>query len=158
MNQTKIEILKSLRERKKTVSELSKELGVTKPSVYRHLIHLTAHEFARRLENGNKFVYYCLTEKGKRYVEYISALILSLISSAIASVGVRNSSGVFSDFATPRPVPTGGIITPDTTVRTVETSPAMAAILAFIFVFVAVFFFAKLVRETEFLKDPESYP
>ncbi len=77
---TRIKILESLKERKKTISELSKELGMSKSSVYEHLAKLAAVGFVRRKESGRKWVYYELTEKGMNFIRSELWKLISVIS------------------------------------------------------------------------------
>ncbi len=128
------EILKALLERNKTLSELSKELDLTKPSVYYHLKRLSAEGLVRRLKNGNKFVYYALTEKGREFAKLIvSSLISCLLSYAIAS-GVKNETPVG------RCIGYVGYVT--------SSDFSVAYILAFVFIFITIYFTIKLFEKT----------
>ncbi|MEM0332275.1 MAG: winged helix-turn-helix domain-containing protein [Archaeoglobaceae archaeon] len=81
----KIKILESLKERKKTISELSKELRMSKSSVYEHLAKLTAVGFVRRKETGRKWVYYELTEKGLNFIRSEIWKLIAVVS--VISIG-----------------------------------------------------------------------
>ncbi len=65
-SEMRIEILKRLDNRAKTVSELSRETQFYKSAVHRHLSRLVESELVERKSGFNKWVYYCLTEKGKK--------------------------------------------------------------------------------------------
>jgi len=80
---TRKEILINLKQRNKTLSELSREIGVSKPALLKHLFLLSSIEAVRRIKNGNKFIYYKITEKGKRMTDLIVSLIAALFGSAI---------------------------------------------------------------------------
>lgn len=82
---TRVKILKSLKERKKTISELSKELGMSKSAIYEHLTRLAAVGFVRRRETGRKWVYYELTEKGMNFIRSELWKLISVIS--LISIG-----------------------------------------------------------------------
>ena len=125
------EILKALLERNKTLSELSRELNLTKPSVYYHLKRLSAEGLVRRLKNENKFVYYALTEKGREFVKFIvSSLISCLLSYTIAN-RVKNETPVVRCI---------GYVT--------SSDFSVAYILAFAFIFTTIYFTIKLFEKT----------
>lgn len=66
---TRIDILKNLKVRRKTPSELSKELGLAPSTVIEHLNKLEKANLVKREETGHKWIYYNLTDKGKSLVE-----------------------------------------------------------------------------------------
>lgn len=61
-------LLKSLKARKKMPSELSKETGLSPSTVVGHLQSLQTAGLIRRVETGHKWVYYELTDKGSNIV------------------------------------------------------------------------------------------
>ncbi|OGI12642.1 hypothetical protein A3K64_03610 [Candidatus Micrarchaeota archaeon RBG_16_36_9] len=66
---TRLNILKSLGKRRKTPSELSKELNLATSTVVEHLNKLEEADLIRREETGHKWIYYNLTEKGSSLVK-----------------------------------------------------------------------------------------
>ena len=62
-------LLKSLKARKKMPSELSKETGLSPSTVVGHLQSLQTAGLIRRVETGHKWVYYELTDKGSNIVQ-----------------------------------------------------------------------------------------
>ncbi|MCD6402762.1 MAG: winged helix-turn-helix transcriptional regulator [Candidatus Aenigmarchaeota archaeon] len=91
LSETRIAILKALKERRKTVSELSKELDLSKSTVHEHLIKLVKTGFVKRVNRpGRKWVYYQLTEKAeslfgvssKKIVVTFCLTIISFFSGA----------------------------------------------------------------------------
>jgi len=62
---TRISALKALDERRKTASELAKELSLTVQSVSEHLEKLAEAGLVERAESERKWVYYSLTESGR---------------------------------------------------------------------------------------------
>jgi DNA-binding transcriptional ArsR family regulator len=66
---TRLDILKSLGKRRKTPSELSKELGLAPSTVIEHLNRLEEANLIRREETGHKWIYYALTKKGTNLVK-----------------------------------------------------------------------------------------
>lgn len=135
---TKRRIILSLSERKKTLSEISKEIGLSKSSVYQHLIDLQRRGFVERLSNKNKFVYYRLTEKGREILDLIVSVVAASLSSLTAYYGIdRGVRGYEYQIAGD-----SGPITLSTNIY--------VAILSFIFVFVIVFFLIKIIRSSHF--------
>ncbi len=150
---TKREIIRALDERSKTVSELSKELGLAKSSIYNHLVTLNIKGIVERITNGNKFVYYRLTERGKEILDVLLSFIVSSISAVAAYVFIHpqefQAKMVKAGGSLPIPqpvVPKPYLIVVDSTHPTHMTSNLMATILAFIFVFIITFFSLKLFR------------
>ena len=66
---TRLDILKSLGRRRKTPSELSKELNLATSTVVEHLNKLEKADLVRREETGHKWIYYALTKKGSALVK-----------------------------------------------------------------------------------------
>lgn len=62
---TRINILKSLDQRRKTLSELSKEFGMSVSTVSEHLSNLAGAELVVQRDEGHKWKYYELTRKGR---------------------------------------------------------------------------------------------
>jgi DNA-binding transcriptional ArsR family regulator len=92
---TRLDILKSLKIRRKMPSELSKELSLAPSTVIEHLNKLEKANLVKREETGHKWIYYNLTDKGKSLVEprhpvqfiiVLSLGILFLFSGAIRYV------------------------------------------------------------------------
>ena len=85
-SKTKIEILKKLNERNYTVSELSKILGKSKSTISEHLNTLYKMGLVDK-ESHSKWVYYKITNKGKKVLEKLEALIL-MVGSIFALIGM----------------------------------------------------------------------
>ena len=62
---TRINILKSLDERRKTLSELSKQFHMSVSTISEHLGNLSDAELIVQRDEGHKWKYYELTRKGK---------------------------------------------------------------------------------------------
>lgn len=80
---TRKEILINLKKRNKTLSELSREIGVSKPAILKHLFLLLSMEAVQRIKNGNRFIYYKITEKGEQMADLIVSVIAALFGSAV---------------------------------------------------------------------------
>lgn len=81
---TRVDILKSLKQRNKTASELSKELELAVSTVSEHLDKMKEAGLIERKQDHHKWVYYKLTEKGLNIVAprntsvFVFALSISL--------------------------------------------------------------------------------
>lgn len=78
-------ILSQLKARPHTISELSRITGYSKPTLAYHLDKLCESGMVKRVENGRKWVYYELTEKGRKLIKQDTALLVSFILAAFAS-------------------------------------------------------------------------
>jgi len=65
---TRVDVLKLLKKRRMTLSELSKALNKSKPALIKHLDLLTASELIAKEDDGHKWIYYSLTEKGEMVI------------------------------------------------------------------------------------------
>ena len=89
---TRLDILKSLGKRRKTPSELSKELHLASSTVTEHLDKLEKADLIRREETGHKWIYYSLTNKGsnlvkpKYPVQFILIISITVIIISAASI------------------------------------------------------------------------
>lgn len=83
---TRIAVLKSLRERRKTQSELAKEVGVAAPTVKEHVDILARAGLVREIDDGHKWKYIELTVKGKTLLEPQDKRILVLLGTSLVGV------------------------------------------------------------------------
>ncbi len=101
-SKARMEILKLLGHRRATVSELSRLLGMSKSTVLYHLSKLIEGEFINRRENGDrKWVYYELSEKGRKVLTYRKINITLLLSSSLLAL----AAGILQieRYVTPQP-------------------------------------------------------
>jgi len=86
---TRANILKSLDVRRMTASELSRRLNLPKSTIYENLDRLVDTDLVKKNDNGNKWIYYELTEKGRRLLHphEMTKIILLLSSAALSFVG-----------------------------------------------------------------------
>ncbi|MFH0713416.1 MAG: winged helix-turn-helix transcriptional regulator [Candidatus Micrarchaeota archaeon] len=83
---TRIAILKSLLERRKTQAELAGELNLSPPAVNEHLQRLEAAHLIHKNEEGKKWKYYSITEKGSAIVQQSNAPVWFLLSISALSL------------------------------------------------------------------------
>ena len=147
---TALRILKALQERNKTLSELSRELGVTKPSLLYHMLKLSERGLVRRVQNGNKFVYYSLTEKGKNFVRLLVSLILSsVLSYVLASLSSSDKTTEKLPALSYMVYQTIHNETPALYLynSTTCTNYYVAFVLAFVFIFAIVYLSLRLIQD-----------
>lgn len=84
-NKTRISILKNLSKRNYTVSELSKVLNLSKPTVLHHTKILESAGYVRRVEDDRKWVYYEITSSGESVLRWKKLKTILPIVSTIAS-------------------------------------------------------------------------
>jgi DNA-binding transcriptional ArsR family regulator len=72
-------VLRSLKERRKTLTELSRHLGIQPSSTKQHLSILEASGFIKAVDEGRKWKYYELTGKGKKLFSYREQSISMLL-------------------------------------------------------------------------------
>ncbi len=83
---TRIDILKELDERRKTLTELSRSLDTNKSAVYKHLNKLTDAGLIKKEEDtGHKWKYYQLTWRGSHLLHPQKMKIRVLLSGAGAA-------------------------------------------------------------------------
>ena len=99
---TKISILKSIDERRKTLSELSKELGMSVSTIKEHLDGLVKAGLIKQIDDGHKWKYYELTRTGNEILHPGSKKLMLILSAAILSM-----AGVFYDMIKPIGQPFG---------------------------------------------------
>jgi len=64
----RIDILKLLNKGRKTPTDIAKELHLSTPTVLEHLDKLIENNLVKRIEEGRKWKYYSLTDKGELLV------------------------------------------------------------------------------------------
>ncbi|GEM_PF-6237098 len=85
-SQTRAWILKSLSKRRYTISELSRLLKVSKPTVLYHLRILENSGYVRKLKDGRKWTYYELTDLGKSLAKILAPIA---VATAIFAIVIR---------------------------------------------------------------------
>ncbi len=76
-SETRWRILESLKQRRKTVTELAKELGLAPSTVYEHLEILEGAGLVRKIDEGRKWKYYePIVEKPRQVARYARNLVL----------------------------------------------------------------------------------
>lgn len=107
--ESRVRILKSLRQRRKTLSELADELGMSVSGVKEHLQVLEQAELVRKMDDGHKWKYYDLTKKGSDVVApkelrvwiLLSISIIALAASAMAMLYAGTPAAEQTDMNAP---------------------------------------------------------
>ncbi len=86
--ETRVQLLKALLERRKTQSELAKELHLSPPTIKDHLDILLKTGLVREMDDGHKWKYIELTIKGKGLFQLQDNRILVLLGTSILGVAV----------------------------------------------------------------------
>lgn len=86
----RVGILKVLDERRQTVTDLSNLMGLSKPTLLEHLEKLQHAGLVKRMDEGRKWIYYELTDKGKKILhpERVSIVVALSSAAALAAVGM----------------------------------------------------------------------
>ena len=90
-SETRVKILKLLKERNYTLSELSQKLALKAPSVKQHLDQLSETGLITIAEEGRKWKYYALTRRGKEILgsgKGQTNIFIVLSSSALVLLGI----------------------------------------------------------------------
>ncbi|MFA5412621.1 MAG: winged helix-turn-helix domain-containing protein [Candidatus Micrarchaeia archaeon] len=85
--QTRVKILKSLLKRRKTLTELSHELGLSPSTTKEHLDVLVDSELAQQVDEGRKWKYYELTRRGRSIVQPHELKVLIVLGLGIIAAG-----------------------------------------------------------------------
>ncbi|MDD2655762.1 MAG: winged helix-turn-helix domain-containing protein [Candidatus ainarchaeum sp.] len=85
--QTRVRILKSLLKRRKTLTELSHELGLSASTTKEHLDVLVGSELAVQVDEGRKWKYYELTRKGRSVVQPHELRVWIVLGLSIIAAG-----------------------------------------------------------------------
>ena len=83
---TRVQIIKLLKERNYTLTELSKKLNLSPPTIKQHLDTLVKSEIIELKDEGRKWKYYELTRKGKNIVEPSHTNVLIVIGANIVAI------------------------------------------------------------------------
>ncbi len=85
---TRVDILKSLDSRRKTLSELSKQLGMSVSTVKEHLDNLVSVGLIEQMDEGYKWKYYELTMKGRDILHPEDKKIWIMLGISVLGIAV----------------------------------------------------------------------
>jgi len=87
---TRLTVLRALDQRRKTLTELARDLDLNKATVHEHLQLLTAADLIRKRDDeGRKWIYYELSDKGRKVLHPERVAITLALAAAVflAAVG-----------------------------------------------------------------------
>src|ERR1700704_3613770 len=84
----RVEILKRLDARRETVTDLSNLLGLSKPTLLEHLEKLQSAGLVKRIDEGRKWIYYELTDKGRKILHPERVAITLALGSAVVLAAI----------------------------------------------------------------------
>ena len=87
-SEVRVDILKKLDERRQTVTDLSGLLNLSKPTLLEHLEKLQAAGLVKRVDEGRKWIYYELSQKGRKLLHPEKVAIVLALSSAVVLAAV----------------------------------------------------------------------
>jgi DNA-binding transcriptional ArsR family regulator len=108
---TRIQIMKSLKARRKTLSELSKEMGMSVSGVKEHLETLERADLIKKIDDGHKWKYYELSRKGAELVApkelrvwvLLSISMVALVLSALTMFPIQIPENTGAQFTSAMP-------------------------------------------------------
>ena len=131
-SEVRVDILKKLDERRQTVTDLSGLLDLSKPTLLEHLEKLQSAGLVKRVDEGRKWIYYELSQKGRRLLhpERV-AIVVALASAAVlAAIGIVSFLSTSSFSGTPAAPSTTTGATPAVTTEAGNTIGWIALALA----------------------------
>jgi DNA-binding transcriptional ArsR family regulator len=99
-SETRVLILSSIRNRKKTNAELAKELSLKPSTIHHHLERLKGAGLIQSEEDGHKWIYYDLTPFGRALLNPDKKMNVSIILSSVLTFIIALTA-VYTYFAMP---------------------------------------------------------
>ncbi len=125
--ETRVSVLKALMERRKTQSELAKEMSLAAPTIKDHVDILAHAGLVREVDDGHKWKYIELTVKGKALLQPQDSRILVLLGTSllgVAATGYLAYSRYFSQLPAHPPGPF--MAAESTMMAAVDSAPTLA--------------------------------
>jgi len=151
--ESRIKILKALKERRKTQSELSKELALAPSTVSEHLEKMLEAELVERKKDHHKWIYYELTDKGQHILSpqkasvFVFALSLTLFVIFLGYIFFTFTTGAFRAASAPVPGNTLGATAPSAEKAIITAQPDYATpLIAIVTIIVVLVLFWYLKR------------
>lgn len=128
----RVEILKRLDVRRETVTDLSSLLSLSKPTLLEHLEKLQAAGLVKRIDEGRKWIYYELSDKGRKILHPEKVAITLALASAVvlAVIGVvLMASAALAPLSSAPPTEGTGVTPPSRLQDALGPSPAPFGLL-----------------------------
>lgn len=101
---TRRQILKKLVKRRMTVTELAKNLDVSKSTAHEHLSRLSQAELVEKVDDDRKWVYYQLTDRGSQLLNPNTRTRILLFTAALVATAGASFFEIYRSFSPLRPV------------------------------------------------------
>ncbi|MCW1296515.1 MAG: winged helix-turn-helix domain-containing protein [Candidatus Parvarchaeota archaeon] len=88
VSDTRLKILKSLSQRRKTLSELARELNLAFSTTKEHLDKLIQANLITKVDDGHKWKYYELTPQAQKLFSHKAEIVLILGSISLMLIGI----------------------------------------------------------------------
>ncbi len=126
--ETRVSVLKALMERRKTQSELAKEMSLAAPTIKDHVDILAHAGLVREVDDGHKWKYIELTVKGKALLQPQDNRILVLLGTSLLGVAATGYLAYSRYFAqvTPPQSPGPFLAAESTMAAAAESAPSLA--------------------------------
>src|SRR5438046_7197377 len=95
----RVDILKRLDSRRETVTDLSNLLQLSKPTLLEHLEKLQTAGLVKRIDEGRKWIYYELTDKGRKILHPEKVAITLALASAVVLAAIGAFALIFAGSA-----------------------------------------------------------
>jgi len=127
----RVGILKRLDVRRETVPDLSNLMTLSKPTLLEHLEKLQSAGLVKRIDEGRKWIYYELSDKGRKILHPERVAITLALASAVvlAAIGAFLLFAVASPFQTVSPALRNETLAP---VALQATGPALFGLIALV--------------------------
>jgi len=124
----RVGILKRLDVRRETVTDLSNLLSLSKPTLLEHLEKLQSAGLVKRIDEGRKWIYYELSDKGRKILHPERVAITLALASAVILAAI----GAFLLFTVANPFQTGSPAFRNETLAPVASQAAGPALFGLI--------------------------
>ncbi len=139
-------ILKKLTTRNKTVSELSRELKAGKSTIFYNISVLKESSLVKKLENGNEFVYYELTDSAKELFDSKEKIKLTILLTSTMIALMGGIVSIYRSFENVMPMPSRIIPSVPNKISIISSLQLQYLIVGIILLIVSTFMFIYIFR------------
>lgn len=139
-------ILKKLTTRNKTVSELSRELKAGKSTIFYNISILQESSLVKKLENGNEFIYYELTDSAKELFDSKEKIKLAVLLTSTIIAFMGGIVSIYRSFENVMPMPSRTIPPVPNKISIIYSLQLQYLIVGIILLIVSTFMFIYIFR------------
>lgn len=103
-SKTRVDILKSLDVRRKMLSELAKQFGMSPSTIKEHMDNLASAGLVVQIDDGHKWKYYELTSKGREIVNPTGTRVFVILGLSLFAMFVTAMDMLRSSFYSAAPL------------------------------------------------------